>query len=334
MFSKEEQFEKYLKEILNDLSCANDYAYLYRKLLDLSTEYKREFSQAGAFWSLVMNALLESAILTLVRAYDRKPEGINLLSFIKFIRKNIELINIERFRKELIPISTPVNMPTSTKYNNLNDLLEEKLNKIFTINNLEEERLDLECSKKEDSNLANLSENKLKEKLNEDEKLLTHKNSLAAKFKDIRDKFIAHKERKQYFENPDDYSISWDEFDEFVSQGFKICNYYSRISHNPSSWSPDVLVGKDNYQNVLNHLRIALLTLDFTNKYSSPYRQEDSQIVIENFIKEVYQENYKSSSNNFSFDESPQASKQSTERFIIFILFILFVLGLIKICFN
>ena len=98
MLSKEEQLEKYLKEIFNDLSSANDYAYLYRKLLDLSTEYKREFSQTGAFWSLVMNALLESALLTLVRAYDRKPEGINLLSFIKFIRKNIELIGSSGFK--------------------------------------------------------------------------------------------------------------------------------------------------------------------------------------------------------------------------------------------
>ena len=126
----------------------------------------------------------------------------------------------------------------------------------------------------------------------------------------MRDKFIAHKERNQYFviENTDAHSISWDEFDEFVSQGFTICNYYSRISHNPSSWSPNGLVGKDNYQNVLNHLRIALLTLDFTNKYSSPYRREDSQVVIENFIKEVYQENYKSSSNNYNFDEIPQVN--------------------------
>lgn len=211
-------------------------------------------------------------------------------------------------------ISTPVNLPRSTKHNNFNDFLEEKLNKIFTANNLEEEQLDSENSNKEDSNLANLPENKLKdklrEKLNEDEKLLTDKNSLAAKFKDMRDKFIAHKERNQYFviENTDAHSISWDEFDEFVSQGFTICNYYSRISHNPSSWSPNGLVGKDNYQNVLNHLRIALLTLDFTNKYSSPYRREDSQVVIENFIKEVYQENYKSSSNNYNFDEIPQVN--------------------------
>jgi hypothetical protein len=315
MLSKEEEFEKYLKEILNDLSCANDYACLYRKLLDLSTEYKREFSQAGAFWSLVMNSLLESALLTLVRAYDRKPEGINLLSFIKFIRNNIELISIERFRKELMSISNPVNiMPMPTKYNNFNNFLEEVSNKIFTINNLEEEQLDLEDLKKEGSNLADLSENKLKdklkEKLREDEKLLTDKNSLAAKFKYMRDKFIAHKERKKHFviENTDNHSISWDEFDEFVSQGFTICNYYSRISHNPSSWSPDGLVGKENYQNVLNHLRIALLTLDFTNKYSSPYSQEDSQVTIENFIKEVYKENYKSSSNNFNFDESPQVN--------------------------
>ena len=315
MLSKEEEFEKYLKEILNDLSCANDYAYLYRKLLDLSTEYKREFSQAGAFWSLVMNSLLESALLTLVRAYDRKPEGINLLSFIKFIRNNIELINIERFRKELMSISNPVNiMPMSTKHNNFNNFLEEVSNKIFAINNLEEEQLDLEDLKREDLNLADLSENKLKdklkEKLREDEKLLTDKNSLSAKFKYMRDKFIAHKERKKYFviENTDNHSISWDEFNEFVSQGFTICNYYSRISHNPSFWSPDGLVGKENYQNVLNHLRIALLTLDFTNKYSSPYSQEDSQVTIENFIKEVYKENYKSPSNNFNFDESPQVN--------------------------
>jgi len=315
MLSKEEQFEKYLKEILNDLSCANDYAYLYRKLLDLSTEYKRELSQAGSFWALVMNALIESALLTLVRAYDRETKGINLLSFIKFVRNNIELINTERFRNELMSIPTPVNIITTlTKHNNFNDFLEEVSNKILAMDDLKEEQLDLEDLKKKNLIVSGLSEDKLRErlreKLNKDEKLLDNKNPLVEKFKNMRDKFIAHKERNQYFmiENTDVHSISWDEFDEFVNQGFIICNYYSRISHNPSSWSLDGLVGKENYQNVLNHLRIALLTLDFTNKYSSPYRQEDSQVVIENFIKEVYQENYKSSSNNFNFDESPQVN--------------------------
>lgn len=277
------------------MSCANNYAYLYRKLLDLRTEYQREFSQAGAFWSLVMNALLESALLTLVRAYDTHPKGINLLSFIKFVRKNIELINTERFRKELMSISTPVNIITTlTKYNNFNDFSEEMSNKILAIDNLKEEQLDLEELKKENLILSSLSEDKLRmksrEKLNKDEKLLDNKNPLVEKFKNMRDKFIAHRESN---ENTDDRSISWDEFDEFVSQGFTICNYYSRISHNPSFWSPDSLVGKDNYQNVLNHLRIALLTLDFTNKYSSLYRQKNFQVMVENFIKEVYQENYK-----------------------------------------
>ena len=335
--SKEEQFEKYLKEILDDLSCANDYAYLRRKLFDLSTDYEKEFSQAGSFWSLVMNALLESARLTLVRAYDKKPEGINLLSFIKFIRNNIELINIEKFRDSLMTIpslNSPISINSLTDYDSLLEISKN----ILDIDNVAEEQLDLEDLKKKNLILASLPEEKLreklKEKLNKNEKLLTDQNSLAAKFKFLRDKFIAHKEKSQYFtiKNTDDH-ITWDEFDEFVNQGFTICNYYSHISNNPSSWSPDGLVGKENYQDVLNHLRIALLTLDFTHKYSSPYRQEDFQVMVEDFIKEVYRENYKSSYSNFNFREEVP-NKQSTERFVAFILLILFVMGLIRIFFN
>ncbi len=82
MNSVEQEFEKILDEITEDLFDAKYQSALYRKLMELSAEYSREFNQTLAFWGVVRSSLQESSVLALARAYDQRTDGINLSTLV------------------------------------------------------------------------------------------------------------------------------------------------------------------------------------------------------------------------------------------------------------
>lgn len=101
MNAVEQEFEKILDEITEDLFDAKYQSALYRKLMELGAEYSREFNQTLAFWGVVRSSLQESSVLALARAYDQRPDGINLITLINFVRNNVDLFGAEKFRERL-----------------------------------------------------------------------------------------------------------------------------------------------------------------------------------------------------------------------------------------
>ncbi len=117
--------------------------------------------------------------------------------------------------------------------------------------------------------------------------------SIVRKLTFSRDRIIAHKDKRMISKDKNSIDLlTWNEFYQLVSRGFEIRNRYS-ILYGGSNFSADSLVGKDDYQSVFQHLRIADLTLDFANMKFPSLTSENCMEAIEDFIGEIKQETYK-----------------------------------------
>jgi hypothetical protein len=95
----EKQFEQIIKEVTEDLFNAKYQSRLYWKINSLVDNYK--LNQSRAFWTIILKALQESAVLSLARAYDKHPKSVHLMTLIDFIISNTHIFEVEYFKNRL-----------------------------------------------------------------------------------------------------------------------------------------------------------------------------------------------------------------------------------------
>ena len=84
-----------------DITEGHDLYHLYRNICALLPDYQREIAQSRAFWSLVLQALQDSAILRLCRVYDQESKSLSLYTFLLTVRDSPEVFQEAEFRKRL-----------------------------------------------------------------------------------------------------------------------------------------------------------------------------------------------------------------------------------------
>jgi hypothetical protein len=95
------EFLRLMVQLRKDITEGHDLYHLYRNLCALLTDYQREIAQSRAFWSLVLQALQDSAILRLCRVYDQDNKSLSLHTFLHTFRDSPEVFHEAEFRKRL-----------------------------------------------------------------------------------------------------------------------------------------------------------------------------------------------------------------------------------------
>jgi hypothetical protein len=84
-----------------DITDGHDLYHLYRNVGGMLNTHKREVSQSNAFWSLVLMALQDAAMLRLCRVYDQDDDAVSLHTFLLTVRDSPDIFREEEFRKRL-----------------------------------------------------------------------------------------------------------------------------------------------------------------------------------------------------------------------------------------
>jgi hypothetical protein len=95
------EFLKLMLKLRKDIDEAHDLYHLYLNLGGMLSDYKREIAQSPAFWSLVLPALQDSAILRLCRIYDQEKKSLSLYTFLLTVRDSPEVFHEAEFRRRL-----------------------------------------------------------------------------------------------------------------------------------------------------------------------------------------------------------------------------------------
>jgi HEPN superfamily AbiU2-like protein len=102
--NNEQDFERLLEDLMDELMKARTHYAIYCDLLDSIEVYEREMNYSPAFWTMTLQAHLDAALVSLCRIYEqnkREPYTLNLRNFLETIRENLGLFDEARFRERL-----------------------------------------------------------------------------------------------------------------------------------------------------------------------------------------------------------------------------------------
>lgn len=103
------------------------------------------------------------------------------------------------------------------------------------------------------------------EQLKKDMQFVSNSNPMVKKLTILRGNLVAHKNIKQILSKKDDSDpLTWGEFEELIVKGLKIYNSY-RLLFEAGAYSSQ-LIGEDDYQIVLEYIRIGLKAIEFRNE--------------------------------------------------------------------
>lgn len=115
--AKEEEFLRYHKALRGQIDNANWHFQTWKCLWKLVEGYTDEMNVAHTFFRLSMRAHLMQTVLRLSNICERSEEHINLLEFLDFVKKNLDIFQIqdleitkhgeEDIEAEIIAESTP-----------------------------------------------------------------------------------------------------------------------------------------------------------------------------------------------------------------------------------
>ena len=141
--------------------------------------------------------------------------------------------------------------------------------------------------------LLDFNQKPSKERLDNDKKLIASKNCLVNQLTRLRSHVVAHTSEKLILGNPVlQDPPTWDTFNKLLERGLGIINYY-RSSYDGYRIEPQDSWDERSLKLVFKHLRISSLALDFVNLKSRSLDPKDSVDTIQQFVKEVREENYK-----------------------------------------
>lgn len=188
----EEDLKRVLEGVQRDLIHSNCYFRLFMDLDDSVAEYSKEMNQARTFWTLSRDALLESAILRLCRAFERDNDknGNSLGFLLAAIKSNAEMFSFDSFKERM----------SSNEHSDPHESWRE---------------LDL-AELDDDIDFASESNPPLKKLIYWRDKHLVHRDSTVV----IRNLKL-----------DDNNSLNFGEFTDLLKGGIAIVNRYSRLFH-------------------------------------------------------------------------------------------------------
>jgi HEPN superfamily AbiU2-like protein len=96
------EFNRLLTALVDELIDAQIHFTLYENLVAAMPEYHSEFNESWTFWSLTLEAHLDSAILRLAKSYDQYGKRtLNLPNLLETIKANLHLFAEQNFRERL-----------------------------------------------------------------------------------------------------------------------------------------------------------------------------------------------------------------------------------------
>jgi hypothetical protein len=97
----EDEFDRLLEELANDIRKASDHFTLHCDLREAVENYERVFNETRAFWWLTINSNLDSCIFRLCRLYETEKNSLHLHNWLEFIKKNLHLFDSAKFKARL-----------------------------------------------------------------------------------------------------------------------------------------------------------------------------------------------------------------------------------------
>lgn len=96
------EFNRLLTALVDELIDAQIHFTLYENLVAAMPQYRSEFNESWTFWSLTLEAHLDSAILRLAKSYDQYGRRtLNLPNLLDTIKANLDLFAEQNFRERL-----------------------------------------------------------------------------------------------------------------------------------------------------------------------------------------------------------------------------------------
>lgn len=122
----DEEFNRLLEGLVENLLNANHHFRLYTKLEEALADYEQEINQCRGFWGLTISAHREVGILNLCRAYDGNKQSLSRERFLEVISENIELFSTSKFRDRLKDNPRLDSLSKYDRVPNFDELDEEK----------------------------------------------------------------------------------------------------------------------------------------------------------------------------------------------------------------
>lgn len=97
----EEEFERLLDSLSNELAHANIYFKLHSDLNAAFADYLVEINQSTTFWILTRQALLDATLSRLCRVYDTYETSNSLSNLLHIIKANLHIFDEMNFKKRL-----------------------------------------------------------------------------------------------------------------------------------------------------------------------------------------------------------------------------------------
>jgi len=94
-------FKRLLEGLAEDIVYANIHWRLFQDLRNAITNQPLVWNQSRTFWYLTLRAHIDVTVVRLCRAYDQEKSSLHLLSWLKTIRKNIELFSKAEFERRM-----------------------------------------------------------------------------------------------------------------------------------------------------------------------------------------------------------------------------------------
>lgn len=101
-FKSDEEFQRLLEALAQELGSANDHWRLYNDLKSKVKNFAREYSQSPTFWWLTFRAHGDAVIFRLIRIFDTtRNSSLSLPNLLDTIEANLNIFDSDRFRERL-----------------------------------------------------------------------------------------------------------------------------------------------------------------------------------------------------------------------------------------
>ena len=97
----DKEFRPLLDALKDELVSAAVTFRLYQDLLAAKEKYSREMSQSWTFWSLTIDALADSTVYRIAKAYDHNKGSLDLRNFLALVQERKDLFNPDKFLERL-----------------------------------------------------------------------------------------------------------------------------------------------------------------------------------------------------------------------------------------
>ncbi|MEE9259668.1 MAG: hypothetical protein V3U40_00970 [Candidatus Scalindua sediminis] len=100
-FDTEEEFQRLLSSLAQEIVDANIHWRLLSDLKGNIELFSKEYNESAAFWTLTFQAHLDATIFHLIRIYDGNSASLSLKNLLDTISANLRIFETERFRERL-----------------------------------------------------------------------------------------------------------------------------------------------------------------------------------------------------------------------------------------